>query len=71
MAQVSENRSKVITDEQAKILATYLGFRHFYRHSYSHFLDWDDLEKLVTPLYITWHDLRPQLQRFVDTLAEP
>jgi hypothetical protein len=37
-----------------------LGFRHFYRHGYSFFLEWDELEELVTPLAEVW-DQAPRM----------
>lgn len=70
MARITENRNEVITDKQTQVLANYLGFRHFYRHSYSHFLDWDELEKLVASLETTWADLKPQLLHFANSLAK-
>jgi len=40
----------VISVETGDKLDGYLGFRHFYRHSYSYFLEWSQLEKLIYPL---------------------
>jgi hypothetical protein len=49
-------------------LADYLGFRHFYRHSYLFYLEWRELEKLVTPLGEVWEQTKSELQAFLDTL---
>ncbi len=39
ISQATANREEVLTEELAQKLASYLAFRHFYRHSYSFFLD--------------------------------
>lgn len=39
MTQRTVNRGPVISTELAQKLADYLGFRHFYRHTYSFFLE--------------------------------
>lgn len=54
MTRSTAIRGPVLTTGTAHRLVEYLGFRHFYRHSYSFFLDWDELERLVTPLADVW-----------------
>jgi hypothetical protein len=46
IARKTANRNNVISAELAQKLADYLGFRHFYRHSYSFFLEWKELGKI-------------------------
>ena len=41
MAQDKSNRKAVISEKTQEKLGEYLTFRHFYRHSYSYFLDWE------------------------------
>ncbi len=69
MMESTSRRRPVLTAEVAHRLAAYLGFRHFYRHSYSFFLEWDELEKLVTPLTEVWEQVKDELQRFLDSLS--
>ncbi|OIO73903.1 MAG: hypothetical protein AUJ85_06890 [Elusimicrobia bacterium CG1_02_37_114] len=69
MTQQIPRRSHVISEKTAQELAEYLGFRHFYRHSYSFFLKWDDVEKLVTPLKNVWTQLKRELNLFIDSLS--
>jgi hypothetical protein len=69
MAQRRPNRSQVISMDAAHLLADYLGFRHVYRHSYSFFLDWDELEKLVTPVQDVWRQVRQELEAFLNSLS--
>jgi hypothetical protein len=68
MTHETVNRSSVISAELAQKLADYLGFRHFYRHSYSFFLEWGELEKLVTPLPEVWDQAKKELSEFLDSL---
>lgn len=62
MTETTSKREQVLTTELANRLADYLGFRHFYRHSYSFFLEWDELEKLVTPLEDLWKEIKNELE---------
>jgi hypothetical protein len=70
MTQATSKRNQVLTNELANRLTDYLGFRHFYRHSYSFFLEWDELEKLVTLLEGLWVDVKVELEAFVDSLRD-
>ena len=65
MTQETANRGSVISVELAQKLADYLGFRHFYRHSYSFFLEWSELEKLVTSLPEVWERAKKELSEFL------
>lgn len=70
MTQETTNRPKVISSELVQKLTDYLGFRHFYRHSYSFFLDWNELENLVSSLPDVWDHTRKALQDFLDSVTE-
>jgi len=69
MTESTASRGPVLTTDLAHRLMDYLGFRHFYRHSYSFFLEWDELEKLVTPLAEVWAQVKSELQIFLDSLG--
>jgi hypothetical protein len=69
MTQSSIQRDRVISTELAQQLDKYLAFRHFYRHSYSFFLDWNELEKLVSPLQSVWSQAKAELNTFLDHLS--
>jgi hypothetical protein len=71
MTQATSARVPVLTVDMAHQLADYLGFRHFYRHSYSFFLEWDELEKLVMPLSVVWERTKKEIQRFLDSFDKP
>jgi len=69
MTRQTAKRPPVISTELETRLAVYLGFRHFSRHAYPYFLDWDELEKLVVPLHEVWAEVKRQLHQFLDTLG--
>ena len=69
MAQATPNRAAVLTDELSQRLAGYLGFRHFFRHSYSFGLEWDEMEDLVAGLRRNWDDTKSQLEQFLAGLV--
>jgi hypothetical protein len=71
MTQSTVQRDHVISTELAQQLDDYLGFRHFYRHSYSFFLDWSQLEKLVIPVETVWSQAKAELTAFLDHLNSP
>ena len=66
MTKATSNRGPVLTDELAHQLAGYLGFRHFYRHAYSFFLEWSEVEKLVAPLEKVWDQVKAELELFLE-----
>jgi hypothetical protein len=69
MAESTANRKAVLSTEAVRRLADYLGFRHFYRHSYSLYLEWRELEKLMTPLVEVREQTKGELGVFLDTLG--
>ncbi len=71
MTKTESKRRQVLSTDMAHRLADYLGFRHFYRHSYSFFLDWHELEKLVNPLEEVWVPVKNELHVFLDSLKQP
>jgi hypothetical protein len=51
LTQISEPtalRTRVLSSELVKNVDAYLNFRHFSRHLYSYFLQWDKFEVLIT-----------------------
>lgn len=68
MAETTLRRAAVLTPETAHRLAAYLGFRHFYRHSYSFFLDWNEMEELILPLEEVWKQVRSEILLFLSKL---
>jgi hypothetical protein len=69
MAQPTAQRPAVISAVTAQRLLDYLSFRHFYRHRYSFFLDWDDLSELVQPLPEVWARTRRDFEEFLEAVS--
>jgi hypothetical protein len=69
MTEATAERKPVLTAETSEQLSEYLGFRHFFRHSYSFFMEWDELEKLVTPLKKVWARTKDELESFLHNLS--
>jgi hypothetical protein len=68
MAKENEYRDAVISDETRDRLSKYLIFRHFYRHSYSTRLKWEEMEKLVTPIHQVWEKFKSEVSTFLEIL---
>lgn len=69
MSKRTKQRNAVISRITSKRLVDYLGFRHFYRHSYSFVIDWKELEKLVVGLDIVWRQVKSDLQPFQSPIS--
>ncbi|GAB6172356.1 hypothetical protein JCM15765_18340 [Paradesulfitobacterium aromaticivorans] len=64
MTQDTHKRPPVISEGLKGRLTEYLAFRHFYRNSYSFFLKWDELKKLVNPIESIWAECKNELTTF-------
>ncbi len=69
MTRTTTKRRAVISSDSAKKIADYLGFRHFYRHSYSFLIEWSELKKLVVPLDHVWAQFKREFVDFADSLT--
>jgi len=69
MTRETAHRGPVISMELALELADYLGFRHFYRHSYSFSLEWTELDQLVVRLPDTWERARREINEFLANIS--
>ena len=66
MVKPNSMRTAVLSSESAAQLAEYLAFRHFYRHAYSFFLRWAEMEGLVIKMSHVWRQVRHELMLFLE-----
>ena len=66
MTSTTPNRNVVLTVETKIRLQDYLAFRHFYRHSYSFFLDWRRIALLIVPLAEVALTVRAEIEKWLD-----
>ena len=64
MAKANKSRKAVLTDDMKKELLKYLGFRHFFRHSYSFHLKWERMEDLIKPIRTVWERFKGEILAF-------
>jgi len=69
MTKPSQSRGPVLTTETAELLTEYVGFRHFYRHSYSFTLDWSEMQGLAASLDVVWNAAKSEVQAFLNDLS--
>ena len=69
LAQSVGEGKPVLSQDLVSRLVEYLGFRHFFRHSYSTFLDWGKLEELVGPLPEVWSQTRLEIEAFLKRIS--
>ncbi len=65
MAEKNIAREAVISEGMKNELKKYLTFRHFYRHSYSFHLEWEELEKLIKPIHQVWEKFKAEISAFL------
>jgi len=68
MSSASEKRQKVISETLRSQLEEYLGFRHFYRHSYAFMLDWDTMRPLVENIVTTFEAFKKEIRYSLDRM---
>lgn len=71
MARPTAARTSVLSDETQRLLRRYLAFRHYYRHSYSHSLEWPRLRELTVDLPGVWQSTRADLHKFLALRIQP
>jgi len=70
MTKENETRKPVLSEEMKDELKKYLTFRHFFRHSYSFHLEWEELKKLVIPLYQVWVRFKSEILSFLSLATD-
>lgn len=58
------NRNKVISADMLKNLSEYLAFRHFFRHSYTFFMDWKEMKGLVADLSKVLNEFEDEINKY-------
>lgn len=64
--EVPNRRSSVLSEETTDKLKPYLGFRHFFRHSYAFEIDWGKLKPLVEDVGGVFKRLKQDLVNFFE-----
>jgi len=52
------NEYNIIKEEKRKYLEDYMGFRHFFRHTYGYDIDTEKLKILINNANKTWEDVK-------------
>ena len=68
MRESNDKRKEIISKDSKEKIKDYLGFRHFYRHSYSFYLDWKEMKDLVLSLLDVWNQIKAELNDFANSL---
>lgn len=64
MKEKYPEREPVISYNLCEKLKLYLGFRHFFRHSYAFQFNWEKLNELVMELVDTYNQFKEEIGRF-------
>jgi len=66
MKNHNQQRNPVISEEVFNSLKKYMLFRHFFRHSYTWRLDWEEFKNLVYEMENTWKELKNNLLELIN-----
>ena len=69
VTESNDNRSSVISEQTADILAPYIKFRHFFRHAYAFMLDWKRVKPLADGLNTVWTTVKNEIESFKSTIS--
>jgi hypothetical protein len=70
MFKETENRPAVLDESLREQLSDYMGFRHFFRHSYGYHLRWDLAQPLFENLSTVWNSTKEYVLKFMQTDSE-
>lgn len=65
MCKNTEKRPAVFSASLYPILADYMNFRHFFRHSYGYSMKWEKLSHLFLNLEKNWNETKKQIDIFI------
>lgn len=66
--QVTDKRKAVINDRLKDIILNYLGFRHYFRHSYDFQLDWNLVKDNFLMLNNNWNEIKKAVKEFINSI---
>ena len=66
MAIKTKKRDNIISQKLYIKLREYATFRHFYRHSYSFYLDYEKMRNLVEELNLVYNDFKKEIREFIE-----
>ncbi len=64
MSKSTKARPAAITEETKNVLADYMRFRHFFRHSYTFNISWEKLSPLILNIEKNWQIVKTEIQAF-------
>lgn len=67
--EIPNRRRSVLSEETADNLKPYLGFRHFFRHSYAFEIDWRKMRPLVANVEKVFEEFKQDLEDFFEKNA--
>jgi len=65
IAILTNSGKKFISDEILETILDYLGFRHYFRHSYDFQLNWDFLKDKTINLENNWNIIKKAIENFL------
>jgi hypothetical protein len=68
MGEATNKRKAVLQETTLSDLQEYLGFRHFFRHSYTYKVEWVKLQPLIDNIHETWDKVKIEIEAFIKTI---
>jgi hypothetical protein len=70
MTTDNESRCAVLSQELKVRLLDYLAFRHFFRHTYSFRLEWEEMEDLIKSINDVWRKFKSEITGFLKRIQK-
>jgi hypothetical protein len=61
---LNENEELIFPLSLKEPIDNYRAFRHFYRHSYTFYLDWEEMNQMVISLQSNWKNIKKYLNNW-------
>jgi hypothetical protein len=70
MTTDNESRCAVLSQEMKDRLLDYLAFRHFFRHTYSFRLEWEEMEDILRSINDVWREFKSEITGFLKRIQK-
>jgi hypothetical protein len=70
MKRPTQDRERVLSETIYEKLKPYLGFRHFFRHSYAFQFKWEKIKALLLDLTDVFIEFKNEIAGFVDRISQ-
>lgn len=68
LSKSTKNRKALLNENVKNIVLSYLGFRHYFRHSYDFLLDWNLIKDNFLMINNNWNEIKKAIYDFINSI---